>query len=422
MSDPNDPYRYEDVGEGLNPFGETISDLEGVKAALGEITEKFKEMSSSMDIFKNLEPVVKKIKDSKFTRGVNKLGGMFKSMAGAVGSINPIQKLMGVLKPLIDLFKPFQVVLDIISSLIKVLVANALGPMFEALQPLFDALMELMPVFARIGTKVGELIARILQPLVRIFVALMPVIEPILDIFIMLIELALIPLEVILGIIAPILESLAPLFGVLGDVMEPLQPIFELLGGVIGWLVVVAMIPLIGAVYGVGIAIAALMDFFTLGAAGAVKSWNDLMLPILDSLVDAAAAGPQFPIDDDEGGEEEDEGETPTDDRYYDPHGNVIDYELPEETPPPSPPEEEERVSDYGRLTGLAEGGIAMSQGIYELAEGGEPEVVVPLSKWEKTQSEQIALLGLMHDELVQTNFINRKLVKINEWNQAFRG
>lgn len=388
MSDPNDPYRYEDVGEGMNPFGETIDDLEEVKKVLGEITEKFEKMSDSMDVFKKLEPVVKKMKSSKFGKATKKLGGMFKSMAGAIGSVGPMGLFMKSLKVIMDIFKPFQIILDIISGLIKVMVGSALGPMLEALQPLFDALLSLMPIFAKIGVKIGGLIAAFLEPLVELFIELMPAIEPILDIVVTLISFALIPLKAIFKAITPIIIALMPLIKVIGDILESLTPVFEILGGVIGWIIVLAMIPLIAAIYGVGIAIAALIDFFTLGIAGAMNSWNDLMLPILDTLGQAAAAGPQFGGDEDEpisGGAGGGAGRA-------------------------------------GGIQEMAEGGIAMSHGIYELGEGGEPEMVIPLSKWEKAQSEQTALLGLMHTELVQTNYLNRKIIKTKEWNQAFRG
>lgn len=71
----------------------------------------------------------------------------------------------------------------------------------------------------------------------------------------------------------PIMAFLKPFI----PLLMALAPIFQIIGKVIGLVVVFALLPLIMAIYAVGIAMAFLIDLFTFGAAGAVNRWNATM-------------------------------------------------------------------------------------------------------------------------------------------------
>ena len=442
----SDPFRGEfgvgEIGGGLEGGGGGLEDvntqLTKTEEVLISIANQLSGLTKSLEGF---QPVAKKMADSKFVKSTSNMAKMFKGIAGASPKAFLIEKLFNTLKPLLDLFKPFQVILDLVSALLKVMVGEALGPMFEALQPLYDAFISLMPIFAELGGTIGNLIAAILTPLVEIFVALMPIIEPIIGIIIMLInlaieplkaifdalmpvilpiidaiinlitlaiepleaifdalmpliinlvELAFLPLELILGLVGPLLEGLEPIFKLISDVITPIA---ETIGDFLDEfdLLDIAFIAIEFVVTAVSTAIGILMDWLQ-GIVGWVAGLQGETLAEQIFGEDI----PQWMLDmlglaDIVGGGGVGGGGTPG-------------YISPEEI--------------RGGLQ-MAEGGI-VSHGIYELGEGGSREAVIPLDQWEKSVSAQTALLGAMHDELMISNSLNRQLVKAKEWKRAF--
>ena len=463
MSDPfENEFGIGSIGGGLEEgggLGESESRLSKTEEVLISIANQLSVMEGSFEKMtqgaESLQPVAKEMAKSKFVKSSKSMKDMFKSMTGALGSVSPMMLFMKTLKPLMDLFKPFQVILDIISSLLKVLVGEALKPMFKALQPLFDALIALMPVFAEIGAQVGELLASFLgpfvdillelmpaiaplikaivdiifiaiQPLMDIFLALMPIVKPIIElitnlivmameplkaifdaimpvllpiieiiidllgkalkpmmiifdalmpILMPLIELALIPLQLILMILEPLLSALGPVFEIIAEVLKPLKPVLGFVAMALG-LVGEAFKFFINIIIGV---INFIMNALTLGL------WKDI------KLFGAGKRG--MPT----GGAK---GEKPVGDT-----GSFMAGGEQSQGPP---------------IPGMAGGGIALSHGIYELAEGGRPEMVVGVDKWEKAVSAQNAMLGLVHDELMIANAYNRDIAATKEWKRAF--
>lgn len=452
MSDPFEgEFGIGSIGGGLEEggdLGSSASRLTKTEEVLVSIANQLSAIAITLEGVtkgaESLEPVAKEMAKSKFVKSSKSMKDMFKSMSGALGSISPMTLFMKTLKPLMDLFKPFQVILDIISALLKVLVGEALKPMFEALQPLFDALIGLMPVFGDIGKQIGELIASFLgpfveillelmpaitpliqaivdiiviamKPLMDIFLALMPIVKPIIElitqlivmameplkaifdalmpvllpiieivvdllgkalkpmmiifdalmpILMPLIELALIPLQLILMILEPLLSALGPVFEIIAEVLKPLKPILGFVAKALG-LVGDAFKWFINIIIGV---INFIMNALTLGL------WKDIKLFGEEKIGGGVApkvmgAPPVF------GGDK------------------------------------------IARLEGMQEGGITLSQGVYELH---PQEIVMPLTKWEKSVSAQNALLGLVHDELMIANNYNRDIVKAKEWKLAF--
>lgn len=425
MSGEEDPYRYTDIGGGVNPFGESIESLSKVEDTIEGISAKFEGLAKSLEVItskldKGFKPVAKELNKPKMVKATKKLTGMFKALAGGGPQAMAVQLLMEALKPLLALFKPFQVILDIISALISVMVAKALAPMFEALQPLYDAFLSLMPVFAELGGKIGELIATLLVPFVAILLALFPVIEPIIGIIIELIAMAIEPLKTIFEALMPVImlimstimtfitsamdplkevffalvPVLFPIIGLitlLALVLEPLMSVFNELIPVIQPIIntiisfiVSAMDPLMGVfitLIPVLFPIIGLITLLTSGL-GSLAPALSLIAGGFIWLVNQIINAVNFIM-------------------------NTLTLGL---------------WADIGTLAipSLQEGGIALSHGLYELGEGGKPEMVIPLDEWRKGQSQQTALLSSMHDELIVLNYHNSKIVGLKEWKRVF--
>lgn len=457
----SDPYRGSfgigsiggglEEGEGLASTESRLSKTEEVLISianqLSEMGKTFEKITGSLDGFR---PVAKEMAKTKFVKSTKGLKDMFKSMGSALGSVNPMMLFMKTLKPLMDLFKPFQVILDIISSLLKVLVGEALKPMFDALQPLFDALIELMPVFGEIGKQVGALIASFLgpfveillelmpaitplikaivdiifiaiKPLMDIFLALMPIVKPIIELITKLIVMAMEPLKAIFDAIMPVLLPLIEtIVDLIGKALKPIMVIFEAFMPILMPLIELALIPLqlvlmilepllsaLGPVFEIlAIALEPLKPILrfvakALGFVGDAFKWFiNLIIKIINKVMNVLTLGLWKNI------------------------------KLFGEEADPTVPGGGAAVGAGGgagggetrRLTGIsgfAEGGIALSPGVISIAEKG-PEIVIPLSKWEKSVSMQNALLGNMHDELMIANHLNREIVKSKKWKMAF--
>lgn len=472
MSEEGDPYRNVDVGGGINPFGETIDDLSSSVEAVNSqltITEQvlvsianqigglsasfekaLKPLESLGKPLEKFKPIAKEMTKSKFGKAAKGLTGMFKSLGLASLQTSAVGALMSTLEPLLELFKPFQVVLDLISSLLQVLVANALQPMFEALQPLFDALISLMPIFAEIGTRIGTLIAAFLvplvdmivqlmpaieplltaivdlifvaiEPLMTIFLALMPIISPIISIITTLIELAIEPLKTIFDTLMPILLPLIDtIIDLIEMAVEPFEDIMETLMPIILSLVDLALLPLEAILLIVTPILTALTPILT--------SFGDIM-EILSPAIEIAIGWITELIDillPPEEGELKGEGLADPTSTWLDDFWNYLTYfsylfgaiAAREEGPPATPPPLD--IGAGSHRIGLATGGIAISPTVANLGEGGNPEAVIPLDKWERSISTQTALLGVMHDELVTLNYHNRELVNMKEWKRVF--
>lgn len=360
--------------------------LSGLTGFLEKAIEPLKGMKKSMEGFK---PVAKEMNKSKFAKATKGLSSMFKNIAGASPQAFLVQKLFDTLKPLLGLFKPFQVILDIISALLSVMVSEALQPMFEALQPLYAVLLSLMPVFGRLGSALGELIATVMVPFVAILLALIPVIEPIIEIIIMLITMAIEPLKAIFSALLPVL---IPIIGIIveliGSAIKPLMAIFTALMPVILPLITLAFIPLKIIIAFITPLLSALSPLF-IQLGNALVPLMPLIMMVITGFTD-----------------------------FVNMIINVINAIMNALTL--GAWEDISTVSASAGVPGLEEGGIVLSHGVYELGEGGKPEIVIPLDEWRKGQSQQVALLGAIHDESVAQSYHGRELVRLKEWKRIF--
>jgi phage-related protein len=402
MSDPSDPYRNIDIGGGVNPFGETISELGGVAEGFADVTESLTTTESALMNISDLIGAIadkmgvfaestKEVQKSKFQKATKSLNKMFKNLAGASPKAFLIEALFNTLKPLLELFKPFQIILDMISALLKVMVGEALKPMFQALQPLFEAFISFMPMFQELGAAIGRILVAVLKPLMDIFIMLMPIIMPILTAIVELIEIALvplmglfenilpiiieivkialIPLEIILSILAPIFKALAPIFELLSAALVPLAPVITLIADLIRNVLWTAFKVVV-------MAIAWFIDVISVGFAGAVNAATKFLAGIEADMMGAGGT---------------------TSSRTT---GAITG----------------ERA---GGRTRLASGGIALSETVATIGEAG-PEAVVPLNKWERSISTQTALLSSMNDELVNISFVNRETLRERKTKNIF--
>jgi phage-related protein len=162
-----------------------------------------------------------------------------------------LEQLMSLIEPFMKLLEPLAIIFEVISGLIEIMVGSALKPMMEAIQPLLDALIDMAPLFASIGTIIGELISLAIKPLVDIFLMFMPIIESILGVVMTLLNIALIPLKVIFGVISKVIQIFVPIFKIFADLLDALTPIFKIFGvilgavfDIVGVLLEVALIPL----------------------------------------------------------------------------------------------------------------------------------------------------------------------------------
>lgn len=395
----------------------------------------------------------KEMNKSKFFKATKGMSGMFKSMMGASPKTAIISSFMSSIgkltEPLKGLFGPFSVGLDIASGAVSAFVGGALGPMYEAMQPLYDTLLDTIGPASELGIAFGEALAPALESIAEplgnlivqfgtlfadILIELAPLfgdlivlfidflsvaIEPlfsIIELFIPIIQtvmgflIQLMPLitvitdifnTVLMAFITPLMEvftdvldALSPVFDLLEDlapVLEELDPLISLIATVISQLIEWSLVPLVGAIYGVGLVIAGLIDVFTLGTAKAVSGWNDIMLPIMESLMIPGYVGP----------EEVDTSGWLAPGSY---HANPEDWDFSEVD-----------VSEI-MIPGMQHGGDVLSEGIYKLGEGGVKERVEPLKSIEEREKIQVAMLG----ELMQLNSQYKQLVEITEWNSKF--
>lgn len=467
-------------GEG-GGLAETNDQLSITEEVLISIANQLGGIGKGLEGF---EGIAKKMGESKVVKSTSNMAKMFKNIAGASPQAFLIEKLFKTLKPLLDLFKPFQVILDLISALLKVLVGEALGPMFEALQPLYDMFISMMPIFAKLGGAIGNLIATLLEPLIDIFMALMPVIEPIIGIIIslinmaieplkaifdalmpviiplidtivnlitaaieplmaifdiimpiiiLLIDIALIPLKIIIGLLSAILEPMLPFIETFADLLKPiaafLDPIITSISNFLGQfdLLDIAMKAIEFVIKGVVIVVKAVMTVFkNIGIF-----LKDIFKPILKFIgIALTAVGKGF------------EGFINLIINAINFVMNILTLGFWKDIRLLGQKKEEEETDYTGIFAGYVPreaikemaiqeaqwqgGGIQLaeggfvSSGIYELGEGGQTEAVIPLTKWEKSVSAQNVLLGAIHDELMIANSHNRALVKAEDWKKVF--
>jgi len=158
-------------------------------------------------------------------------------------------------------------------------------------EPIFEILSAVAEMFG------GVLIEKLMPSIMGIMNAIWN--SGLLDVIMQLADILGIVLEPIIKSVSIALMAMSPLWELLGRLMgtEGFQDIMLTLGKIIGTVMIVSFIPLIWIIYGVGVAISALMDVFmniiTLGTWGwqNTEAWNAQMGTMAVETTDALLKG-----------------------------------------------------------------------------------------------------------------------------------
>lgn len=293
-----------------------IADYEKMQKKMADITKKTAEK-----IFKDAQKAM--VYTGKFSIGLTKtakiMGNVSKKTVKRVGKgFKWLGKSMfGVLGWVLSLLEGLEVlqpVLDVIQGLIEIFGGVLTMALMPAFMKLFDVLLS--PTVIEIITILANLIGSILTPIIGVFTSVLEtILPPILSFITLLSDMlqpvieAFMPILVILGnligtflttsigafmiileALAPVFDILVVIFAALEPILKSLTPVIEILGKLFGLLVVIGLLPLMYALYGIGMVIAGLIDFFSFGAAKARKGWAGIMDPIIGSLVGSIPA------------------------------------------------------------------------------------------------------------------------------------
>ena len=232
--------------------------------------QKAREYEKDPDKFMNeWSKAGKELSKPKVHKGIKSFSQLLKGFGPFGEFITTLPGISDIFRSLYLIFKPFEPFLKIIAGLLSKLFGEILIQVFPILKPLIDKLIEFMPTFAEIGVIVGGVIVKILEA------------------------------------IFPILDALAPLLPIIAAGLAMLM-----IGG---------FIPLITVIYGVGVVITSVVDFISaiistftgLPRTQWLASWNELMLPILGSVIGAIPELMVIAFSPTEEEEEEEEEYTP---------------------------------------------------------------------------------------------------------------
>lgn len=215
-----------------------------------------------------------KIGTSSFVKGTKFFGKevmtpLRQVMSGGIGLGFQTQIIMGLMQAFSGLFTIFQPIIDIVSIFVE-MVGTGFMPIVQALLTALTTpeMLEFVKMFTDALTDIMSALA------------------PLIPIIIFLVKVALMPLLIVLQFFAVILKPFTPLFEKFGEIFEALDPVLSAITNVV-------LRALVLAFYGVGLAIAYVIDFVT-AALNAVSwglipkthlvtGWNNLMLPVIGS-------------------------------------------------------------------------------------------------------------------------------------------
>lgn len=159
-------------------------------------------------------------KSKKIEKAAKATGGMFKSLMTAIPGVGPVMRLLGGLSKILDVMKPFEVIIKIIGALLSVMSAEIIKPLFMALRPVMDVLMSLTPIFKMLGKIIGVVLQIGLIPLTVIF---------------KLLDKLLTPLLPLLDPFLKALDKMSPIIEIITDVL--VNVLFATIKTVFGWIV-----------------------------------------------------------------------------------------------------------------------------------------------------------------------------------------
>lgn len=215
-------------------FG-NIRALSGVLDLMGASAEDNKElfalMTDEVGVLDDALGVTEKTASFKFAKAMETLKASLLPVGDLLLGIGA--DLLEQFMPLIEGFGPG--LLAIFEGLAPILQAVA-----AELPLLFEALAPVVPMFAKLGEIVGQVLITAMPVLMNTIQLLVPILEllmPVLDVVVGLFQLIIEPIELLTGLLAPLIETFLPLvteaFGFLGGAVQGfadnLQPINDTL-------------------------------------------------------------------------------------------------------------------------------------------------------------------------------------------------
>jgi len=182
LSDPNDPFRFEDVGGGINPFGESISDLRAeferikdvdIVKEFKSIRSEFTELTKTMDTASlPLKKVGDALGSSKTQKGIKESNKLFKTIKDGGSAIADI--LSGFLSAgsARDVFSQVatswtsylsdtfwgEILTGIDFEGLNTFFQEVLGPIFQKAGEILGTIVEAAPIGVQLGGAFGTLI------------------------------------------------------------------------------------------------------------------------------------------------------------------------------------------------------------------------------------------------------------------------
>ena len=171
----------------------------------------------------------------------------------AVSTMGTTLDIIGVILQVLDKLGVLQPILELVGGVFSMIGGSVMKILAPAIKELADVLFS--PEMMELWKLLGELIGKMLTPILKVF-------------------------GVVLKAITPALKVLIKLFGPI------MIPIITILAKAIGLLVTGAMLGLILAIYAIGWVISGIIAFFSpLDNVNEQQQWEAMMLPIIGTMV-----------------------------------------------------------------------------------------------------------------------------------------
>lgn len=328
----------QDMMSELTPI---ISDVAG---EIAEIMSEFLPivMDIAQELMSSLMPVIQQIVSDVLPPLMNIIKAIMPLVSKIVSSLLPplldvVSALMPPLIQIIDAVLPiFIQLIDALMPTFQVIISTVLPMVVQLIQSLMPLITKILDVLL---PPLLQLIEKLLPPLIQITVALLPIIiqliNNIMPILLTLIDAIAPILDLVIALIDPILQVLdacMPLFDVLGQIitnaLEPMMPLIELLAELFKTVLGPQLDLITGLFNGVSDAISSVLGWVGNVAGGIADFFGGLF------------------------------------------GGGDVDVAV-------------NAVSNGEELPQFATGGIVTSPTKAIIGEGGEPEAIIPLSKFD---------------------------------------
>lgn len=212
--------------------------------ALLAVLEPFaKAMQESLKALKPLMDEIKKVPKKKL-QIAKEVFGKIKGI-GTV-ALGPISMILSVL----DAFGVAEPLLSAVTAILSLIGGSIMKTLMPALQKLMDILFS--PEMIELWVLLGNIIGKMLAPVLVVF--------------------------------AVVLKALMPIFNLLLKLFGPIMvPVITMLAKALGMLILVGFLPLVAAIYGIGMVVAFFVDLFT--GKKTMGKWKKTMGGIMGTML-----------------------------------------------------------------------------------------------------------------------------------------